>query len=78
MTTNKRCTPKRRVIAKHPGAFCETNGDIGYQIVVVGVYGRAEVLGQASTSKHWAWKDAARKIEAVEGFTNATNILNRI
>lgn len=54
-------TPKQRVLQKYPKAFCETNGHY-FQIVTVGPYAKATVLGVALRSRRAAWDDAARKI----------------
>lgn len=51
-------TNSDRVRAKFRNAFCEENGDF-FQIVVVGNYGKAIVLGQGRNIK-CAWEDAAQ------------------
>jgi hypothetical protein len=53
-------TPKQWVRAAHPTAFCESNG-ADFQIVVVGPYGKAIVLGMSGRHRRAAWAAAAAK-----------------
>lgn len=61
MGERSRHTSKQRVLQKYPKAFCETNGDY-YQVVTLGPYAKATVLGVALRSRRAAWDAAARKI----------------
>lgn len=59
--TRARLTPKEKVLRRYPAAFSETNGP-GWQIVIVGRYAIATVLGFAYKSPRRAWAVAASKL----------------
>jgi len=57
--TKHAMTPKQRVLALYPTAVCEHNGDLGYEINVIGKYGKTiKVLGRHHYYKRSAWANA--------------------
>lgn len=57
-------TPKQKVLSKHPNAVCEHNGDLGYEIYLLGKFGKTvKRLGGHYYHRRGAWKDAADKLK---------------
>ena len=68
--SDRKLTPKGRVLKKYPLAFAETCGAEIMQIVTPLMYGEVKIIGAASracrqdaTAKRDAWAAAARKLK---------------
>jgi hypothetical protein len=55
-------TPKQRVLKAYPNAVCEENGPY-HQIVSIGKWAKARVLGMSLSGPKGAWYIAAFKLD---------------
>lgn len=60
-TTRCQLSPKGRVLAMHPKAFCEPNGPY-FQVVAPMPYGKVTGLGMMMRNRRAAWADADRAL----------------